>query len=150
MKTFFFRGKWINPVWPHGVIDTGLYIIVVLDCCLTDLSWTDVDLTSSNSHRTLHWNLNEISDISIPEIATENIYMTLALFRPGFGYIGFIPRLHSITTILTHWSRNNMAAIFLTTFSNEFSWMKMHKFRLRFHWSLFPRVQWAIFQHWFR
>ena len=28
-----------------------------------------------------------------------------------------------------------------TTFSYPFSWMKMHKFRLRFHWSLFPRVQ---------
>ena len=34
-----------------------------------------------------------------------------------------------------------MAAIFQTTFSNAFSWMKMYKFRLRFHWSLFPRVQ---------
>ena len=28
--------------------------------------------------------------------------------------------------------------------------MKMHTFRLRFHWSLFPRVQLTIFQHWFR
>ena len=28
--------------------------------------------------------------------------------------------------------------------------MKMIKFRLRFHWSLFPRVQLTIFQHWFR
>ena len=27
---------------------------------------------------------------------------------------------------------------------------KMFKFRLRFHWSLFPRVQLIIFQHWFR
>ena len=30
------------------------------------------------------------------------------------------------------------------------SWMKMHEFRLRFHWSLFPRVQLTIFQHWLR
>ena len=43
-----------------------------------------------------------------------------------------------------------MAAIFQTTFSNAFSWMKMFKFLLRFHWSLFPRVQLTIFQHWFR
>ena len=43
-----------------------------------------------------------------------------------------------------------MAAIFQTTFSNAFSWMKMFKFRLRFHWRLFPRVQLTIFQHWFR
>ena len=51
---------------------------------------------------------------------------------------------------LTHWGQDKMAAIFQTTFSNEFSWMKMFKFRLRFHWSLFPRVQLTIFQHWFR
>ena len=31
-----------------------------------------------------------------------------------------------------------------------FSWMKMYKFWLRFHWSLFPRVQLTIFQHLFR
>ena len=50
----------------------------------------------------------------------------------------------------THWGRDKMVTNFQTTFSNAFSWMKMFKFRLRFHWSLFPRVQLAIFQHWFR
>ena len=39
---------------------------------------------------------------------------------------------------------------FQTTFSNAFSWMKMYQFRLRFHWSLLPRVELTIFQHWFR
>ena len=29
-----------------------------------------------------------------------------------------------------------------------FSSMKMFEFRLKFHWSLFPRVQLTIFQHW--
>ena len=29
--------------------------------------------------------------------------------------------------------------LFQTTFSNAFSWMKMYKFRLRFHWNLFPK-----------
>ena len=47
--------------------------------------------------------------------------------------------------VLSHWGREKMAAIFQTTFSNAFSWMKMYKFRLRFHWSLFNN-----FQHWFR
>ena len=51
---------------------------------------------------------------------------------------------------VTHWGQDKMAAIFQTTFSNAFSWMKMFKFWLRFHWSLFPRVQLTIFQHWFR
>ena len=51
---------------------------------------------------------------------------------------------------LTHWGRDKMAAISQTTLSNSFSWMKMLEFRLKFHWSLFPRVQLTIFQHWFR
>ena len=51
---------------------------------------------------------------------------------------------------LTHWGRDNMAAIFQTAFSNAFSWMKMYKFWWRFHWSLFPGFQLTIFQHWFR
>ena len=34
-----------------------------------------------------------------------------------------------------------MAAIFHTTFSNTFSWMKIPSFWLEFHWRLFPGVQ---------
>ena len=37
---------------------------------------------------------------------------------------------------LTHWGWDKMADIFQMTFSNAFSW---YKFRLRYHWSLFPR-----------
>ena len=61
-------------------------------------------------------------------------------------------RIYALLTFvaLTHWGREKIAAIFQTTFSNAFSWMKMFKFRLRFLWSLFPRVQLTIFQHWFR
>ena len=51
---------------------------------------------------------------------------------------------------LTHWGRGKMAAVFQTTFSNAFSWMKMIEFRFKFHWSLFLRVQLTIFQHWCR
>ena len=43
-----------------------------------------------------------------------------------------------------------MVAFFQPTFSNAFSWMKIYEFRLTFHWSLFPRVQLTIIQHWFR
>ena len=55
-----------------------------------------------------------------------------------------------ILFVLTHWGRDNMAAVSQTTLSNAFSWMKMLEFRLRFHWSLFLRVQLTIIQHWFR
>ena len=43
-----------------------------------------------------------------------------------------------------------MAAISQTTLSNPFSWMKIFKFRLKFHWSLFLRFDLTIFQHRFR
>ena len=48
--------------------------------------------------------------------------------------------------MLIHWGRGKMAAIYQTAFSDEFSWMKMYKFRLRFHLRLFPRVKLTIFQ----
>ena len=51
---------------------------------------------------------------------------------------------------LTHWDGDKMAAISQTMFSNAFSWMKNCEFCLRFHWSLFLRVQLTIFHHWFR
>ena len=51
---------------------------------------------------------------------------------------------------LTHWGRDQMDAISQTTFWIVFSWMKMFEFRLKFHWSLFLRVQLTIFQHWSR
>ena len=59
-------------------------------------------------------------------------------------------RTTSCCITLTHWGRDKMAATFQTTFSSAFSWMKMFEFRLKFHLSLFLRVQFTIFQHWFR
>ena len=64
--------------------------------------------------------------------------------------VGQIGTIASAAFVLTHWGRDKMAAIFQTTFSNAFSWMRMYRFRIRFHWSLFPRDQLTIFQHWFR
>ena len=57
---------------------------------------------------------------------------------------------YSHPSSLTHWGRDKMAAIFQTTFPNEFSWLKMYEYRVKFHWSLFLRVQLIISQHWFR
>ena len=58
----------------------------------------------------------------------------------------WLPQIH----YLTHWSRDKMAAIFQTTYLKAFSWMKMYEFWLKFHWSLFLRIQLTTFQHWFR
>ena len=46
----------------------------------------------------------------------------------------------SIVCILTLWGQNKMAANFLTTFSNAFSWMKTYRVWIRFYWRLLPRV----------
>ena len=43
-----------------------------------------------------------------------------------------------------------MYAIWQTTFLSACSWMKMFEFLLKFHWSLFLRVELTIDQHWFR
>ena len=51
---------------------------------------------------------------------------------------------------LTHWGRAKMAASFLTTYSNAYSWMKICKFQFRLPWSVFPRGQLTILTHWFR
>ena len=40
---------------------------------------------------------------------------------------------------LTHWVRDKMAAIFQTTFSNAFCWMKMYEFRLKISLKFVPQ-----------
>ena len=44
-------------------------------------------------------------------------------------------------------STAKMAAISQTIISDAFLWMKSFVFWLKFHWSLFPRVQLTIIQH---
>ena len=51
---------------------------------------------------------------------------------------------------LTHPPLDKMAAISQTIFSDAFSWIKSFVFWLKFHWSLFLRVQLKVTQHWFR
>ena len=59
--------------------------------------------------------------------------------------------VHSLQYLsLTHRGRDKMAALSQTTLASAFSWMKMFEFWFRFHWSLLPRVELTIFQHWFR
>ena len=56
----------------------------------------------------------------------------------------------SNSMIYTHWGRHKMVAILQAIFSKAYAWMKMIKFRLKFHWNLFPGVQLTISQHWFK
>ena len=76
----------------------------------------------------------------------KTMYLTVALLIRWFTTPG-VPVIHLewLFGTLTHWDRDKMAANLQTTFSNAFSWIKMYKLRLRFHWNLFPRVQSTIF-----
>ena len=49
--------------------------------------------------------------------------------------------LRDTSSTLTHWGRDKMTVTSQTTLSNTFSWMEMWDFQLKFHWSLFLRVQ---------
>ena len=57
--------------------------------------------------------------------------------------------MHTIF-VLTHWGRDQIAVIFLTTFSNAFFLTKMYQCQLKFHWSSFLKARLTKFYHWFR
>ena len=108
-----------------------------------------------NSHEYVHVTSSVVETIFI--IAFESLSLIIAIrvtdvtgnVHPVCSLLLFFTKPWSIN-LLTHWGRDKMDAISQTTFSSAFSWMKMYEFRLKFHWSLFLRIQWTIFKHWFR
>ena len=98
------------------------------------------------------WSTKNIDHRTLQIINAENtlidelIYLSVVYM---VGYLSTWVRFSHVST-LTYWGRDKMDAISQTTFSSAFSWMKMFEFRLKFHWSLFLRVQLTIIQHWFR
>ena len=88
---------------------------------------------NSMAHGSFKWNFRQV------------IFKLISM-TDGWGVSSEI----SLIRMFTHWGRDKMAAASQTTLSNAFSWMKVLEFLLRFHWSLFRRVQLTIIQHWFR
>ena len=90
----------------------------------------------------------------MPEMADHLFINRKANFRSRFVKLRSCHEImlfcRSIQALLTHWSRDKMAAFSQTTSLNAFPWMKMHEFRLKCHWSLFLRVELTIFQQCFR
>ena len=93
----------------------------------------------------IFWNQNLFQDTSIFETGPYSP-KAVGSMDPNFE----IPSASPAKIQLKHWGLGKMAATLQTTFPNVFSWMKLHEFRLKFHWSLFLWVQLTIFQHWFR
>ena len=79
--------------------------------------------------------------------------VTFRRYCPTFTPISYSVwfTFHCVSDLpLTHWGQDKMDAILQMIFSSAFSWIKMFEFWLKFHWSLFLRVQLTLFQHWFR
>ena len=83
--------------------------------------------------------------------AGDKTFLSLSCLTVGFPMlVYFEPHCVGTPDALTHCCRDKMAAIFQTTFSYAFSWMKINDIQSKFHWSLFLTFQLTIFQHWFR
>ena len=106
--------------------------------------------------RTIGTNFSEIlSEIHAFSLKKMHFKMASAKWRPfclGLNVLNtdrYLSRLR-LKQCLSHWGWDKMDAISQTTFSSAFSWMRMYEFRLKFHWSLFLKVQLTVFKHWFR
>ena len=110
-------------------------------------------INTSDFFRIIRWLTHINSRSSQSNLVNSNLWWwwacELAISEP-LSTVETQRTLACSSTYLTHWSRDKMDAISQTTFSNAFSWMKMFEYRLRFHWSLFLRVQLTISKHWFR
>ena len=105
-----------------------MHIVVLIPSCMR--------VTNDRCHKTPSPSLIT----SLETIVTEQNFQRMQQLRPHWW----------ICTKIKHIGRGKMAAIFQTTSLNAFFWIKMNRFRLRFHLSLFLRVQLTIFHHWFR
>ena len=82
--------------------------------------------------RNLYFVLKSLPNYLLWSVAMVHAVYINALAPENCGY--------SINTY-AYCGLDEMAAVFQTTYSNTFSWMKMYKFRIRFHLDLFSRVQ---------
>ena len=118
-----------DPIF-HKLINCSLMIHITF--------WNLVNIGSGNGfwpvrHQAITWtklscssiwqSCTNFSEISIPE--NLNIFLCKILFGP-----------QNVNILRLRQNSHH----FLKAFSNAFSWMKIYTFRLRFHWSLFPKV----------
>ena len=97
-----------------------------------------------------HYNLYFSRGKSLPKLLTIDVcikYWTCRSFRWGHKHAGCCYIRYPSEKYLNTLRPSQMDAIWQTTFSSAFSWIKMFEFLLTFHWSLFLRVESTIFQH---
>ena len=122
-------------MWPVWILPIGEFVLYTILCIKPDITvWkchfscypVDVNVFTQTTTTLL--------SSTSPPLIVVNKHSTYHL-----------ERMHALlcsTILLTHWSRDKMATIFQTTFSNAFSWMKMMEFRLEFQCNLFQGSNW--------
>ena len=106
---------------------------LMLQPCMIGMMWTWVSRSAGNrKHYWCEWKLHGT--------------VSLIWASHSWGY----QQWWSGMTPLTHLPLDKMVTFSQTIFWDEFSWMKNFVFWLKFHWSLFLRVQLTTTQHWFR
>ena len=132
-----------NPAsaWQIAVRDHFVYASSQWETTLQcNIQWETVRRHYSVTSSVIDWahSQNDPCTVNLVSQYYMPVLVVIAKIRPHIG------------GVLTHWGWDKIDAISQTTFSSTFSWMKMFEFRLKFHWSLFLRVELTIFQHWFR
>ena len=157
----------VISMWSNDIIYKYMFMFPMKNLACKGLSWhSDNKYESIKVEYVTHWNRKVILTtflsmapwklskwqlilvFPVMRISSKWWYCYQWYWQPLMGIPSKFPMI--LVTLLIHWGWDKMAAIFQTTFSNAFSLMKMLEFRLRFHWSLFPKVKLRIFQHWFR
>ena len=116
---------------------TSTYLVIHGWFMMSAILQTSICIEIVIFYCTLHWRWNNgkaISICSLDHLFNKNAYMTHTWVTGPYWFNTLRPRQDGL-----HFP------------DDIFKWklMKMFKFRLRFHWSLFPRVQLTKF-HWFR
>ena len=145
----------------------GLALVQIMACRLCGTKPSSKPIVNCTLTDKLHWNFNQNQNLFIHKNASENIlcemaailstgrWVNICIFHQCGGLVSSIShKTHMFTHLLLGiwmplWGQDKMATIFQTTYSNAFSWMKIYEFWFKCHWSLLPRVQLIIFQHWF-
>ena len=123
--------KMADAISPYLAVSCGLTFI----CISLVISWYAIDFFHSIWFQQCHCSQQGHTDTTVICL---NLYWQ--------WLVTYLASSHWQIQCLTHWGRDRMAAIFQMTCWSGFLWMKMHEFRLRFHWSLFLGVQLIIFQ----
>ena len=131
--------SWFYP-WPIGSLDWHWSNLTTADIILAH--WKDVCVWSFVSNFASWWYVcvEGASGDCLQPVTSGDVFTSSLCMKH------IVPKMRSVNIF---WAETKFS-ISQTTFSQAFSWMKMYEIWLRFHWSLFLRVQLTIFQYFFR